>query len=118
MAGISPGASSPTHSQRTLHLASTRTKRLHSTFVLGDAPALITTSRRRGDPLGVALEIGGGASVFRAHMSTVQARAMGRALLLAADTATAPAAPAAPRQACRWGHDADVVCPDCEVRHG
>lgn len=111
MAGLNAGAPSPIHSPQAA--AQSRTRRYHGAFILAGLPAVVTSSRRRGDPLGVALELGNGAAAIHGEMSLAQARALACALLQAADAACAPPAPRAQLRACRWGHDAAVQCPDC-----
>jgi hypothetical protein len=117
MAGSPLGASSPNSSpQRTLHIVpSSRTRRNHGVFVLGGHLACIYSARRASRCYGVSFEIGAGTLVVNGSMTAAQARGMARALAAAADAVDGAVRPAKP---CRWGHDAEVVCPDCEVHHG
>ena len=69
--------------------ASTRTRRNHGVFVLGNEMAAVYSSRRDSDGRGVILSVGGGQLVFSGGMSPTQARAMAKALTVAAAAAEA-----------------------------
>ena len=100
MAGNPIGATAPTspaHSsapQRAhLHaVATTRTRRNHGCFLLGNELASVYSSRRVADGLGVVVNVGNGPLMLTGSMSSSQARAMARALLAAANAADAPGA--------------------------
>ncbi|MEO8059825.1 MAG: hypothetical protein ABI671_16040 [Burkholderiales bacterium] len=95
MAGQSLGAHAPL-SPASLHaprgapyrvLASSRTRRNHGVFLLGDELATVYSSRRTADNLAVCMSVGSGSLVLTGSMSTTQARAMARALMAAASAA-------------------------------
>lgn len=119
MAGLNAGAPSPIHSPQAAAQSRTRryhgafilARRDHSAFPLAGLPAVVTSSRRRGDRLGVALELDNGAAAICGEMTAAQARAMACALLQAADAACMPQDQ---RQPCSWGQAVDVPCPDCK----
>ena len=69
--------------------ASTRTRRNHGVFVLGNELAAVYSSRRDSDGRSVILSVGGGQLVFSGGMSPTQARAMAKALTVAAAAAEA-----------------------------
>lgn len=99
MAGISLGACSPASSSpalpaphATLHrvpAASSRTRRNHGVFLLGNELATVDSSRRRGDACSVMLTVGSGTPLLVGGMTPAQARAMARALVVAAEAAEA-----------------------------
>ena len=102
MAGQPLGAQTPLFTalapapQRTLHrvLASSRTRRNHGVFLIGDELATVYSSRRASGGRGVSMSVGAGALVLTGTMSATQARAMACALIAAASAADAQGAPA------------------------
>ena len=82
--------------QRAPHrvMASSRTRRNHGVFLLGDELATVYSSRRASDGHGVSMAVGAGALVLTGTMSATQARAMACALIAAASAADAQGAPA------------------------
>lgn len=98
MAGIPMGASTPTasaHPQATpkrtiLRLAaSSRTRRNHGAFLVGDHLATVCSTRREGDAQGVLLQFGGSSLTLSGAMTPAQARVMALALTAAAQAAEA-----------------------------
>lgn len=97
MAGISLGACSPASSspapqaapkRPTLRLAaSSRTRRNHGVFMVGDQLATVCSTRRAGDAHGVLLQFGAGHLVLNGTMTPAQAQQMARALTAAAAAA-------------------------------
>lgn len=93
MAGLTLGESTPVvHplaavAQRPLIRipSSTRTRRNHGVFLLGDELASVYSSRRQADGLGVTMTVGEGSLVLTGSMTPAQARAMARALVAAAE---------------------------------
>lgn len=77
----------PVERRRALHLvqASTRTRRNHGVFLLGNELASVYSSRRESDGLGVTMVVGNGALQLSGSMTPTQARAMARALTCAAE---------------------------------
>ncbi len=120
MAGIPLGTSVPNPTpQRTLHLVpSSRTRRNHGAFMLGGHLTCVYSARQASRCYGVSFEIGAGTLVVNGSMTAAQARQLARALASAADAVEQQHRPAEPQRfkACRWGHDADIACPDCEGR--
>lgn len=64
-----------------------RTRRNHGVFIVGDQLACVYSLRRADDGRGVQLVLGHEGPVFTGGMSPVQARAVARALVAAADAA-------------------------------
>lgn len=93
MAGPTLGASTPVQtsapSQRPLIRIpeTTRTRRNHGVFLLGNELASVYSSRRQAGGLGVTMALGEGSMVLTSSMTAAQARAMARALIAAADAA-------------------------------
>lgn len=75
-------------------IASTRTRRNHGVFRLGNEVASVYSSRRVPDGLGVSMTVGNGSLVFTGSMTATQARAMARALMAAACASEAQGATA------------------------
>jgi hypothetical protein len=67
--------------------ASSRTRRNHGVFMLGNELASIYSSRRAADGLGVSMAVGCGSLVLTGSMTSTQARAMACALVAAAQAA-------------------------------
>jgi len=68
--------------------ASSRMRRNHGVFLLGHELASVYSSRSRrsgGDGLGVSMSVGAGSMVLTGSMTAIQARAMARALMAAAE---------------------------------
>ena len=92
MAGTSLGANAPLSSshfsapERAPHrvIASSRTRRNHGVFLLGNELTTVYSSRRECDGLGVSMAVGSGSLVLTGSMTSTQARAMARALIAAA----------------------------------
>ena len=92
MTVTSPGATAPvlpaslSASQRAplRVVTSTRTRRNHGVFMLGDELATVYSSRRESGGLGVTLSVGCGTVMLTGSMTPTQARAMARALCAAA----------------------------------
>ncbi|WP_395699075.1 hypothetical protein [Aquabacterium sp.] len=83
MAVMTSGApAAPTHSPIT------RTRVCHGSLSFGSCPAGVYTSRREGDAR-VSVEIACDGVLITGRLSAVQARAMAKALLSAADAAGA-----------------------------
>lgn len=88
MAGLSLGAAAPesgaapgaSQSPRT-----TRTRRSHGVVMLGNQIGAVYSSRRESDGAKVLFEVGADNLVVAASMTALQARAMARALIAAAD---------------------------------
>lgn len=98
MAGTSLGASTPTASAHlqatpkrpTLRLpASSRTRRNHGAFLIGDQLATVCSTRREGDAQGVLLQFGCSSLTLSGAMTPAQARVMALALTAAAHAAEA-----------------------------
>ena len=93
MAGTSLGAKAPLSSspfsapERAPHrvIASSRTRRNHGVFLLGNELTTVYSSRRECDALGVSMSVGSGSLVLTGSMTSTQARAMARALIAAAN---------------------------------
>lgn len=102
MAGQPLGAQAPVFSasvpapQRAPYrvMASSRTRRNHGVFLLGNELATIYSSRRASDGHGVSMAVGTGSLVLTGSMTASQARAMARALMAAASAAESQGAPA------------------------
>lgn len=86
-----PAASSPsqaTPKRPTLRLAaSSRTRRNHGAFLVGDQLATVCSTRREGDERGVLLQFGGSSLTLSGAMTPAQARVMALALTAAAQAA-------------------------------
>ena len=67
--------------------SSSRTRRNHGVFMLGDELATVYSSRRAADALGVSMAVGTGSLVLTGSMTPRQARAMAGALMAAATAA-------------------------------
>lgn len=82
--------------QRAPHrvMASSRTRRNHGVFLLGDELATVYSSRRASDGHGVSMAVGAGSLVLTGSMTASQARAMARALIAAASAVELQGAPA------------------------
>lgn len=65
----------------------TRTRRNHGVFLVGDKLLCIFSSRRAADPASVLLSVGTAPTVFAGRMSPAQARSLSSALARAADAA-------------------------------
>ena len=91
---LSP-ASHP-EAQRAPHrvMASSRTRRNHGVFQLGDEQATVYSSRRASEGHGVSMAVGTGSLVLTGSMTASQARAMARALIAAASAVELQGAPA------------------------
>ena len=97
MAGTSLGApaldlvSSNDAPTRTLHRvpSSSRTRRNHGVFLIGDQVAFVFSSRRGLQGLGVMLSIGDKSLQLNGSMTPTQARSMARALNAAAEASEA-----------------------------
>ena len=81
---------------RTPHrmIVSSRTRRNHGVFQLGNELATVYSSRRAGDGHGVSMAVGAGSLVLTGSMTATQARAMARALIAAASAVEAQGAAA------------------------
>lgn len=92
MAGQTLGALAPNASAHLLApqcavprgAVSSRTRRNHGVFMLGEELASIYSSRRVADELGVSMAVGCGSLVLTGSMTPRQARAMAGALMAAA----------------------------------
>lgn len=86
MAGLNLGAPAPAVSPSP---KSTRTKRLHGNFLLGDARFVVASSRQRDDgPNAIVIGAGGKAAdrlLITGRCTPQQARVIARALLQAAE---------------------------------
>lgn len=69
--------------------ASSRTRRNHGVFLLGNELATVYSSRRELDDLGVTLTVGNGPLLLTGSITPAQARAMACALVAAATAAEA-----------------------------
>ncbi len=96
MAGTTVGAQAPdaisptaqAAKRPTLRLAaSSRTRRNHGVFLVGDQLATVCSTRRAGDAHGVLLQFGSGHLVLNGAMTPAQAQQMARALTAAAHAA-------------------------------
>lgn len=89
MAGTSMGASAPVSPSSVLAPqripATTRTRRLHAVFPLGDNLATVHSTRREVETRGVIVTLSDGAQWLGVGMLPAQARAMARTLLDAAE---------------------------------
>lgn len=87
MAGTTLGAPSPIPSpQRTLQVAhTTRTRRNHVAFIVGEQLACVYSSRHAAPRYGVCLELGAGTLIVTGAMTAAQARRIAAALNAAAD---------------------------------
>lgn len=65
-------------------VASSRTRRNHGAFLLGDELATIYSSRRTADTRGVSMTVGNGDLSLSGTMTPTQARAMANGLIAAA----------------------------------
>lgn len=113
LSGITP--TTPTERRKRFQLVpgTTRTRRCHGVFIAGDDLAIVYSARREANPKPVMLELGhGDEQELSYRMTAAQAHSMARALASAADACdSAPVV--RPNKLCRWGHDAQVKCPDC-----
>lgn len=77
--------------QRAPHrvIASSRTRRNHGAFLIGDELATVYSSRRAASSRSVSMSVGNGSMVLTGSMSPTQARAMANALIAAAQAAEA-----------------------------
>ena len=82
--------------QRAPHriFASSRTRRNHGVFQLGNELASVYSSRRASEGHGVSMSVGTGSLVLTGSMTASQARAMARALIAAASAVESQGAPA------------------------
>ena len=102
MAGQPLGAPAPqspasvSAPQRAPHrvIASSRTRRNHGVFQLGNELATVYSSRRASDGHGVSMAVGTSSLVLTGSMTATQARAMARALIAAASAVEAQGAAA------------------------
>lgn len=108
MAGTTVGVHAPdlashsllTPKRPTLRLATdtTRTRRNHGVFLVGNELATVCSSRRGAGGFGVLLQVGRGALMLNGTMTPSQARTMARALTVAAQAAEAAPRGAGERQ--------------------
>lgn len=89
MAGITVGAAASKPLPPHTACASSRTRRNHGAFLIGDELGTVCSTRRRGVAHGVLLQIGEGSLTFNGAMSAAQARAMAHALNAAAEAVEA-----------------------------
>lgn len=90
-APVAPTATPATTARHALRLVpvTSRTRRCHGVFILGDRLACIYSTRRSTSAHGVTVELGHGDQPVPVSLTPPQARAVARALLTAADAAEA-----------------------------
>ena len=80
----SPASSSAPQRAPLRVVATSRTRRNHGVFLLGNELATVYSSRRSAESLGVSMSVGSGSLVLTGSMTALQARRMAQALLAAA----------------------------------